>query len=104
MGSTTAEWRGSVAQKRGTFAGSCAGYSERGSATRNNRIPGPNVVTRLVSVKRTDGRGSPSKESMSQQQQQLGGSGGTFPAEYAARAVTARSLHQDGHAGHCASA
>ena len=53
MGSTTAEWRGSVAQKRGIFAGPCAGYSERGAATRNNRIPGPNVVTRLVFVERT---------------------------------------------------
>ena len=53
MGNTTAEWRGSVAQKRGMFAGPCAGYSERGAATRNNRIPGPNVVTRLVSVERT---------------------------------------------------
>ena len=53
MGSTPAEWRGSVAQKMGIFAGPCAGYSERGAAMRNNRIPGPNVVTRLVSVERT---------------------------------------------------
>ena len=53
MGSTTAEWRGSVAQKRGTFAGPCAGYSERGAATRNKNIPRPNVVTRRVSVERT---------------------------------------------------
>ena len=53
MGSTTAEWRGSVAQKRGTFAGPCAGYRERGAATRNNRILRPNVVTRRVSVERT---------------------------------------------------
>ena len=53
MGSTTAEWRGSVAQKRGTFAGPCAGYRERGVATRNNRILRPNVVTRRVSVERT---------------------------------------------------
>ena len=53
MGSTTAEWRGSVAQKRGTFAGACAGYSKRGAAMRNNRIPRPNVVTRRVSVERT---------------------------------------------------
>ena len=53
MGSTTAEWKGSVAQKRGTFAGPCAGYSERGAATRNNRISRPNVVMRGVSVERT---------------------------------------------------
>ena len=53
MGGTTAEWSGSVAQKRGTFAGPCAGYCERGAATRNNRIPRPNVVTRRVSVERT---------------------------------------------------
>ena len=53
MRSTTAEWRGSVAQKRGTFAGPCAGYCERGTATRNNRIARPNVVTRRVSVERT---------------------------------------------------
>ena len=53
MGSTTAEWRGSVTQKRGTFAGPCAAYSERGAATRNKRIPRPNVVTRRVSGERT---------------------------------------------------
>ena len=52
MGSTTAEWRGSVARKRGTFAGPCTGYSDRGAATRNNRIARPNVVTRRVSVER----------------------------------------------------
>ena len=44
MGGTTAEWSGSVVQKKGTFAGPCAGYS---------RIPRPNVVTRRVSVERT---------------------------------------------------
>ena len=53
MGSTTAEWRGGVAQKRGTFAGPCAGDRERGAATRNSRIPRPNVVTRRISVERT---------------------------------------------------
>ena len=53
MVSTTDEWRESVAQKRGTFAGPCAGHSERGAATRNNWIPRPNVVTRRVSVERT---------------------------------------------------
>ena len=102
MGSTTAEWRGSVAQKRGTFAGPCAGYSESGASTRNNRIPRPRC--HAACFRGTDGRGSPSKGSTSQQQQQPGGSGGTFSAEYAARGVTARSLHQDGRAGYCASA
>ena len=53
MGSTTAEWRWSVAQKKGTFVSPCAGYSERGAATRNRRISRPNVVTRRVSVERT---------------------------------------------------
>ena len=53
MESTTAEWRGSVAQKRRTFAGPCAGYIERGAATRNNMIPRPNVVTRRVTVEWT---------------------------------------------------
>ena len=52
-GGGTAEWRGSVAQKRGTFVSPCAGYSEKGAATRNRRIPRPNVVTRRVSVERT---------------------------------------------------
>ena len=53
MRSTTAEWRGSVTQKRGTFTGPYAGYCERGAATRNNRNSRPNVVTRRVSVERT---------------------------------------------------
>ena len=38
------------------------------------------------------------------QQQQPRGSGGTFPAEYAAQAATARSLYQHRQAGYCASA
>ena len=53
MGNTAAEWRGSIAQKTGTFAGPCAGYSERGAASRNNRIPRPDVVTQRISVERT---------------------------------------------------
>ena len=44
------------------------------------------------------------QQQQEQQEQQPRGSGGTFPAEYAAQAVTSRSLHQHGHTGYYASA
>ena len=102
MGGTTAEWSGSVAQKRGTFAGPVPATAREGPLRATTGFLDPTLSRGVFPW--NGRRGCPSKGSTSQQQQQPGGSGGTFPAEYAARAVTARSLHQDGRAGHCAPA
>ena len=104
--SISAEWSESVARNSVTFAGPRAGYSKNGD--RYTQQQDSSVERRHAACCRgADGRGYPLQGSTPQQkqrrrrsqQQQPRGSGGTFPAEYAAQAATTSYLHHLGHAG-----
>ena len=103
-GIITAELRGSVARNSGTFAVPRPSYSEKGDRCVQQQDSSPQR-RHAACCRGADGRGYPLQESKpQQQQQQQRGSGGTFPAKYAARNARTRFLHQRGHAGYCASA
>ena len=74
-----------------------------GATIRNNRIHRPNVVTRRAAAELTGAvtrytQQKQQRRRRQHQQQQPRGSGGTFPAEYAAQTATTRYLHHHGHA------